>query len=364
MCKNFLFPRATRSISDTFACSPYAASFFLSFSSTTIIHHKDVIQISFYQQKTNKSESILHHAFIFQKLAGGRRGGSRNRAWFLDSWTCSKDHENAEAFLSERRAARDDSLQDALDLPIELRRLEDVEPSMPHYTDVGSPELPRRRRTLASAPTPPKRLEPTSKSQSLGDILNTARPESLVRSRSSVARLPLAPASSADSESSTPPVAPPPAPAPAASTHRHPPLVRQKRSLCEDDEDEAREAEDCPGPDPVRRSDLRDLVRQLPEVGHPRRGVPKQRSLNDELMATHRQREKARVRQNITKQASLNEQLLGESRGRFGTLKDTLLASPRFQQLKSGITKLTTSMGAAPSDATKVSIFRWCMKCM
>lgn len=259
--------------------------------------------------------------------------------------------------MSDRRM-RDDSLQDALDLPIELRRHEDVEPSMPNFTTVSSPEVPRRRRTLACAPTPPKRLEPNAKSQSLGDILNSARPESLVRSRSSVARLPLAPASSADSESSTPPVAPPSAPAPVASApiHRHPPpLVRQKLSLCEDDEDEAREAEDCPGPDPVRRSDLRDLVRQLPEVGHPRRGVPKQRSLNDELMATHRQFEKARVRQNITKQASLNEQLLGESRGRFGTLKDTLLASPRFQQLKSGITKLTTSMGSSPSDATKVS---------
>ncbi|XP_065343614.1 uncharacterized protein fid [Cloeon dipterum] len=300
-----------------------------------------------------------------QKLAGGRRGGTRNRAWFLDSWTCSKEHENAETFLTERRAAREDSLQDALDLPIELRRLEDVEPSLPTSVDHGSsPEAaPRRRRTLAcGAPTPPKRLEPSSKSQSLGDILNTARPESLVRSRSSVARLPLAPASSVDSESSTPPQVPPPASNAAATitgaasaVHRSP-LVRQKRSLCEDDEDEAREAEDRPGPDlPVRRADMRDLVRQLPEVGHPRRGVPKQRSLNDELMATHRQREKARVRQNITKQASLNEQLLGDSRGRFGTLKDTLLASPRFQQLKSGITKLTTSMSTSPSDATKVA---------
>ncbi|XP_059483228.1 transcription factor HIVEP3 [Neocloeon triangulifer] len=294
-----------------------------------------------------------------QKLAGGRRGGSRNRAWFLDSWTCSKDHENAEAFLADRRTAREDSLQDALDLPIELRRLEDVEPSLPTSIDKSSPDPPRRRRTLAcGAPTPPKRLEPTSKSQSLGDILNTARPESLVRSRSSVARLPLAPASSADSESSTPPPPPPPAAASAPGHHHHhhhPPLVRQKRSLCEDDEDEAREAEDCPGPDPVRRADLKDMVKQLPEIKHPRRGVPKQRSLNDELMATHRQREKARVRQNITKQASLNEQLLGESRGRFGTLKDTLLASPRFQQLKSGITKLTTSMSTSPSDATKVA---------
>jgi hypothetical protein len=69
-------------------------------------------------------------------------------------------------------------------------------------------------------------------------------------------------------------------------------------------------------------------------------------------MATQRQHEKARVRQNITKQASLNEQLLSDSRGKLGSFKDSLLASPRFQQLRSGLTKLTSISGS--SDATKV----------
>jgi hypothetical protein len=269
------------------------------------------------------------------------------------------------ADTGRRSVGRDDSqddVADALDLPIELRRLEDVEPS-PNGKSITPP---RRRRTLAcGVPTPPK-LEPTPlKSQSLGDILDTARPESLVRSRSSVARLPVvvpSPAPSVEMVNPTTsitqviPVTPAVAPnAPTSSSH--PPLVRQKRSLCEDDEEgeeAAREAEDRPGPAPVRRADLRDLVRALPEVGAPRRGVPKQRSLNDELMATQRQREKDRVRQNITKQASLNEQLLSNSRGTLGSLKDSLLASPRFQQLRSGLTKLT-SISASPADATKVS---------
>ncbi|KAF4532851.1 hypothetical protein B566_EDAN001454, partial [Ephemera danica] len=297
-----------------------------------------------------------------QKLAGGRRGGRRHRAWFLDSWNaCTKEPSCAaatdvtpDALLAEvgrRAAGRDDSqddVADALDLPIELRRLEDVEPSPSSKNVQASP--PRRRRTLAcSVPTPP-RLDPTPlKSQSLGDILDTARPaESLVRSRSSVARLPVLPPVEV-SQSPTPPAVP------TITTSSHPQLVRQKRSLCEDDEEgeeAAREAEDRPGPAPTRRADLRDLVRALPEVGAPRRGVPKQRSLNDELMATQRQREKARVRQNITKQASLNEQLL--SRGPLGSLKDSLLASPRFQQLRSGLTKLT-SISASPADATKVA---------
>ncbi|ALC46751.1 CG42261 [Drosophila busckii] len=89
------------------------------------------------------------------KLAGGRR-----HAWFLDSWT-SKDTKN------------DSSLdyEDAKDLPIELRRLEDFE-------DFHDPPL------TASL-----------KSRSLGSILQPP-PRQIVRSRSSVPSLggPLLPA--------------------------------------------------------------------------------------------------------------------------------------------------------------------------
>ncbi|XP_046395704.1 uncharacterized protein LOC124162967 [Ischnura elegans] len=147
-------------------------------------------------------------------------------------------------------------------------------------------------------------------------------------------------------------------------------LVKQKRSLCEDDgevemnvvvvvveegkniyeEDEEEEEEDGE----EGRRDMRDLVKALPEfkvrrdlqlaaqLGN-RRSVFKQSSMNEELMmSTERQKEKERVRQNITKQASLNEDLIYSRRAGNSKL-DSFFSGPRFQQLRNGLSRLAGS---------------------
>lgn len=146
---------------------------------------------------------------MLQKLAGGRR-----HAWFMDSWT-SKETRN------------DSSLdyEDARDLPIELRRLEDFE----------------------DFPDPP--LSAGLKSRSLGSILHTP-PRQIVRSRSSVPSLggPLVPCETKASVTAELLQCAPEAQFQLNGRHspictssagstlsRRPKLIKQKQSLCEDD---------------------------------------------------------------------------------------------------------------------------------
>ena len=216
-------------------------------------------------------------------------GGKKN-PWFLDSWN-SKDTKN------------DSSLdyEDAKDLPIELRRLED-------FDDIPEP--------LSSAGL---------KSRSLGSILNLP-PKQIVRSRSSVPSLgaemkqsqiiePLNHASVASSVLSTS------AQNSSTGNPRRPKLIKQKQSISDDPEFPFDENS------PYRHITHNDMRAQL---------LRKQSSLNEELMAESRIREKERIRKRIQKQMSLNETFLCRS-----------LFTKRLQVIREGFTtKLKTSTGS------------------
>ncbi|KAL1130163.1 hypothetical protein AAG570_013101, partial [Ranatra chinensis] len=243
-----------------------------------------------------------------QKLAGGKRGGSRNRPWFLDSWTsCASKEPPPHRYDPE-------GCEDIQDLPIELRRLEEDQ------------EAPIRRQTFAC--TSQLSDSPLNqKSKSLSDIINVDQ-KSIVRSRSSVPSLELANREAENSGSDIQP-----------SPNSKPRLVKQKKSVCD---------EDIEGEEQDEATDMRDLIKALPEFKisaygiHRKHNVFKQSSMNEEIMSAERLREKERVKQNIQKQASLNEELIySRHNGTFDSLKDTLFSTStakRFQLLKNGLT--------------------------
>lgn len=113
-----------------------------------------------------------------------------------------------------------------------------------------------------------------------------------------------------------------------------PKLVKQKKSICDEDADEALD----------EPTDMKTPITKVPECrshGPYQRGVFKQRSLNEELMSTDRLKEKERVKQNIQKQASLNEELMYRRHRTLDSLKDTLFSAStakRFQLIKTGFT--------------------------
>lgn len=160
-------------------------------------------------------------------------------------------------------------------MPIELHRLEDFE----------------------DFPEPP--LSAGLKSLSLGSILNPP-PRQIVRSRSSVPSLGAQ--------------IPENKPTPASFEKRRPKLVKQKQSIY-------------------------DEAFVLPEENFTDEAKPylrKQSSLNEELMAENRIREKERVRKRIQKQISLNEAFLCRS-----------VFTKRLQVIREGFTsKLKTSTGS------------------
>lgn len=219
-------------------------------------------------------------------MAGGKKS-----PWFLDSWN-SKDTKN------------DSSLdyEDAKDLPIELRRLED-------FDDIPEP--------LSSAGL---------KSRSLGSILNPP-PKQIVRSRSSVPSLgaemkqsqviePLNHASVTTTVLSTSAQ-----PAASGTPSRRPKLIKQKQSISDDPDFPFDENS------PYKHITHNDMRAQL---------LRKQSSLNEELMAESRIREKERIRKRIQKQMSLNETFLCRS-----------LFTKRLQVIREGFTtKLKTSTGS------------------
>ncbi|XP_031826833.1 class I SAM-dependent methyltransferase fire dancer [Nomia melanderi] len=228
-----------------------------------------------------------------QKLAGGRRG-SGNRPWFLESWQNSggksrKDYEHEEQ-------------PDVDELPIELRRVEDVNVNVTKQPDSLS-----------------------IKSKSLGDILEIQRLD-LVRSRSSIPGLcsVLTSELNLDGESRTS----------SSMSGSKPRLVKQKSHL------------DDVGLEDPDNTAIRELDKDIPDSQvtpshHSKRGsILKQSSMNEELMSTDRLEEKERVRRNIMKQASLNEDLMYKATT-FEALRESLYsgnATRRFQLLKSGLT--------------------------
>lgn len=217
-------------------------------------------------------------------MAGGKKS-----PWFLDSWN-SKDTKN------------DSSLdyEDAKDLPIELRRLED-------FDDIPEP--------LSAAGL---------KSRSLGSILNPP-PKQIVRSRSSVPSLgaemkqsqiiePLNHSAITSSVLAT-------SSQPSSTPSRRPKLIKQKQSITDDPDFPFDENSS------YKHITHNDMRAQL---------LRKQSSLNEELMAESRIREKERIRKRIQKQMSLNESFLCRS-----------LFTKRLQVIREGFTtKLKTSTGS------------------
>ncbi|XP_039443182.1 uncharacterized protein LOC120423436 isoform X2 [Culex pipiens pallens] len=220
------------------------------------------------------SSSPGETCYSFVRRAIQKLAGSKKSPWFLESW-------------SSRETKHDSSLdyEDAKDLPIELRRLEDFD----------------------DLPEPP--LSAGLKSRSLGSILNPP-PKTIVRSRSSVPSL-----GAQIPESKATPAEP--------SASRRPKLVKQKQSLCEDVDYKLCESAQAYREHITRNESRIQLLR-------------KQSSLNEELMAESRLREKDRIRKRIQKQMSLNESFLCRS-----------LFTKRLAVIKEGFTtKLKTSTGS------------------
>lgn len=212
-----------------------------------------------------------------------------HRPWFLDSWTtCAKDPLPKRCNPEGCEYCECDDVQD---LPIELRRIDDE-------------EAPQRRKTFPS-------------SQLINDIYANLKSKSMtniktVENNNIVTE---------DAEKKT-----------------KPRLIKQKKSVCEEDADEALD----------KPTDMKTMVNNLPDFKifhvHSRGSVFKQRSLNEELMSRDRLKEKENVRQNIQKQTSLNEELIYRNQQQqhaFESLKSSFFsvsATNRFHLLKAGFT--------------------------
>lgn len=179
-------------------------------------------------------------------------------------------------------------------MPIELRRLEDFE-------DFSDPPL-----------------SAGLKSRSLGSILNPP-PRQIVRSRSSVPSL----GAQMAEKRATPPVIDARGGCSTGSGGGRPKLVKQKQSLCDDDFVIPESGVATPPTAIMNNREARLFLR-------------KQSSLNEELMAENRIREKEKVKKRIQKQMSLNEAYLCRS-----------IFSRRLQVIREGLTtKLKTSTGS------------------
>ena len=183
------------------------------------------------------------------------------------------------------------------------------------------------------------------KSRSLTDIAEIER-RALVRSRSSLPSL--------GGEESEPVVIE--KPVQPATERKKPRLVKQKKSINEDDAEE----------DLDKPTDMKSLVEEMPNFKvhtqklHSRKpGVFKQTSLNEELMSVERLREKERLRKNIQKQASLNEEYLFRRPGALDSIRDSIFSTSattakKFQSLKNG---LTNKFKTSTTNIDKVTVF-------
>ncbi|XP_039748216.1 protein piccolo [Pararge aegeria] len=251
--------------------------------------------------------------YSFVRRALQRLAGRRS---FLPSWGISTR-------VIQRPCQRPEPA--AADLPIELRRLDEV--------------LPPR---LVSQPSETS----TMKSRSLTDITDIER-RALVRSRSSLPSL--------GGEENEPAVIEQPV-QPVIEPRKKPRLVKQKKSINEDDADE----------DLDKHTDMKSMVEEMPNFKihtqklHSRKpGVFKQTSLNEELMSVERLREKERLRKNIQKQASLNEEYLYRRPGALDSIRDSIFSTSattakKFQSLKNG---LTNKFKTSTTNIDKVTVF-------
>ncbi|CAK1589106.1 unnamed protein product [Parnassius mnemosyne] len=251
--------------------------------------------------------------YSFVRRALQRFAGRRS---FLPSWGLSTRVTPRPCLRPEPPAA---------DLPIELRRLDEA--------------LPSRLVSQNSDAS-------TVKSRSLTDIADIER-RALVRSRSSLPSLGGEECEPAPQETLAPEV---------TETRKKPKLVKQKKSINEDDADE----------DLDKPTDMKSLVEEMPNFKiHTHRlqskkpGVIKQSSLNEELMSAERLREKERLRKNIQKQASLNEEYLYRRPGALDSIRDSIFSTSattakKFQSLKNG---LTSKFKTSTTNIDKVTVF-------
>ncbi|CAH2087969.1 unnamed protein product [Euphydryas editha] len=250
--------------------------------------------------------------YSFVRRALQRLAGRRS---FLPSWTISTR-------TTQRQCTRPEP--PAADLPIELRRLDEVLPRLVSQTSESS----------------------TMKSRSLTDIADIER-RALVRSRSSLPSL--------GGEENEPVIIEPPV-QPATEQRKKPRLVKQKKSINEDDAEE----------DLDKPTDMKSLVEEMPnfkihtqKLQSKKPGVVKQTSLNEELMSVERLREKERLRKNIQKQASLNEEYLFRRPGALDSIRDSIFSTSattakKFQSLKNG---LTNKFKTSTTNIDKVTVF-------
>ena len=223
----------------------------------------------------------------------------------MDSWN-SKDTKN------------DSSLdyEDAKDLPIELRRLEDFDDIPEPLSSAGL-----KSRSLGSILYPPPKQIVRSRSSvpSLGAQIPEMKQSQIVEplAHSSVTSTVLSTSSNANAQGTS--TTTPSSSSPAAS--RRPKLIKQKQSLCDDVDYKFDESS------PYKNMSHNETRTQL---------LRKQSSLNEELMAESRIREKERIRKRIQKQMSLNESFLCRS-----------VFTKRLQVIREGFTtKLKTSTGS------------------
>ncbi|XP_053616209.1 protein piccolo [Plodia interpunctella] len=251
--------------------------------------------------------------YSFVRRALQRLAGRRS---FLPSWSMSSR-------MPPRPCTRPEP--PAADLPIELRRLDEA--------------LPPRLVTQQSESS-------TMKSQSLTDIADVDR-RALIRSRSSLPSLVIDENTKPHENHTVPEYNEP---------RKKPRLVKQKKSINEDDADE----------DLDKPTDMKSLVEEMPNFKiHTHRlqskkpGVFKQTSLNEELMSVERLREKERLRKNIQKQASLNEEYLYRRPGALDSIRDSIFSTSattakKFQSLKNG---LTSKFKTSTTNIDKVTVF-------
>lgn len=244
-----------------------------------------------------------------QKLAGGSRRVGVHRPWFLESWTtCAK--EPPQKRYDPDGCDCSDCCENIQDIPIELRRIDDD-------------ELPQRRQTFSASQLINEITHLKSKSMTNiktvdNNNTNIDKTNEIINENDETTK--------EDSDKSS---------GSSKNILTKPKLVKQKKSICEDD---AEEALDQP-------TDMKK-INTLPELKsalarNNRGGVLKQRSMNEELMSTDRLQEKERLRQNIQKQASLNDELIYHRSHAFDTFKDSMFyvsTSKRFQLIKIGFT--------------------------
>ncbi|KAL1505631.1 hypothetical protein ABEB36_005152 [Hypothenemus hampei] len=260
---------------------------------------------------TLSSPSDTCYGFVrraLQKIAGGGRRVVAN-SWFLDNWiTCMHKQQTLHKRYDSDGCEYCDcsSCDNVEDQPIELLRIDDEEPKQIH-----------RRQTC-----PVSQMNADIdcfKSRSMNNIRSGS--ESFNNNRCKSRKV-----ETKDILREKSP----------QNTLKKPKLVKQKKSLFDEDTDEALD----------EPTDMKDLVRAMPDfksglTRYDRCGVLKQRSLNEEILSTDRLKEKERLKQNIQKQTSLNEELIYKRAHTFESLRESFFAvasSKSFQMFKNGLT--------------------------